>query len=64
MHPLPGPIPSQQKGGEVIGYSYYNLHRLNFTALRFFSVYTMRGRPDMMPFMVTDSIVRGQEIHF
>lgn len=56
------PYPASKKAGEVIGYSYYNLHRLNFTAVRFFSVYGPRGRPDMMPFMVTDNIVRGQEI--
>jgi len=31
---------------------------MNFTAVRFFSVYGPRGRPDMMPFMVTDRIYR------
>lgn len=56
------PYPASKKAGEVIGYSYYNLHRLNFTALRFFSVYGPRGRPDMMPFMVTDRVVKGEEI--
>jgi UDP-glucuronate 4-epimerase len=35
---------------------------MNFTAVRFFSVYGPRGRPDMMPFMVTDRIYRGEEI--
>ncbi len=56
------PYPASKKAGEVMGYTYYNLHRLNFTALRFFSVYGPRGRPDMMPFMVTDRIVKGEEI--
>jgi UDP-glucuronate 4-epimerase len=56
------PYPASKKAGEVMGYTYYNLHKLNFTALRFFSVYGPRGRPDMMPFMVTDRIVRGEEI--
>lgn len=60
-HPL-APYPASKKAAEVMGYSYYNLHRLNFTALRFFSVYGPRGRPDMMPFMVTDRIVKGAEI--
>ena len=45
-----------------MGYTYHNLHQLNFTALRFFSVYGPRGRPDMMPYMVTDRIVNGEEI--
>lgn len=56
------PYPASKKAGEVIGYTYHNLHQLNFTAVRFFSVYGPRGRPDMMPFMVTDRIVNGQEI--
>lgn len=56
------PYPASKKAGEVIGYTYHNLHHLNFTALRFFSVYGPRGRPDMMPFMVTDRIVRDREI--
>jgi UDP-glucuronate 4-epimerase len=56
------PYPASKKAGEVMGYTYYNLHQLNFTALRFFSVYGPRSRPDMMPFMVTDRIVQGQEI--
>lgn len=60
-YPL-APYPASKKAAEVMGYSYYNLHQLNFTALRFFSVYGPRSRPDMMPFMVTDRIVKGEEI--
>lgn len=56
------PYPASKKAAEVMGYTYYNLHKLNFTALRFFSVYGPRGRPDMMPYMVTDRIVKGEEI--
>jgi UDP-glucuronate 4-epimerase len=60
-HPL-APYPASKKAVEILGYSYYNLHQMNFTAVRFFSVYGPRGRPDMMPFMVTDRIYRGEEI--
>jgi UDP-glucuronate 4-epimerase len=60
-HPL-APYPATKKACEVMGYTYHNLHGLNFTALRFFSVYGPRGRPDMMPFMVMHRIVNGQEI--
>ena len=56
------PYPASKKAVEVMGYTYYNLHQLNFTALRFFSVYGPRGRPDMIPLMVTDRIVKGEEI--
>jgi len=40
-----------------MGYTYHNLFDLSFTAVRFFSVYGERGRPDMMPYIITDSIV-------
>jgi UDP-glucuronate 4-epimerase len=56
------PYPASKKAAEVMGYTYHNLHQLNFTALRFFSVYGPRGRPDMMPYLVTDRVVKGQEI--
>ncbi|GIK42511.1 MAG: epimerase [Chloroflexota bacterium] len=56
------PYPASKKAAEVMGYTYTNLHQLNFTALRFFSVYGPRGRPDMMPYMVTERIVKGEEI--
>lgn len=56
------PYPASKKSVEVIGHSYTNLHGIHFTAVRFFSVYGPRGRPDMMPFMVTDRIYRGEEI--
>ncbi len=54
--------PASKKAGELLGYTYHNLHGMNFTALRFFSVYGPRARPDMMPFMVTDRIARGETI--
>ena len=56
------PYPASKKAIELMGHTYYHLHGLDFTAFRFFSVYGPRSRPDMMPFMVTDRIVRGEEI--
>jgi len=56
------PYPATKKACEVVGYTYWQLHRINFTALRFFSVYGPRGRPDMMPYMVMQRIVSGQTI--
>jgi UDP-glucuronate 4-epimerase len=56
------PYPATKKACEVLGYGYHNLYDLNFTGLRFFNVYGPRGRPDMMPYMVTDRIVRGEKI--
>ncbi|MEO0476150.1 MAG: NAD-dependent epimerase/dehydratase family protein [Planctomycetota bacterium] len=54
--------PASKKAIELMGYTYHNLHDMNFTAVRFFSVYGPRARPDMMPFMITDRIVRGEMI--
>ena len=54
--------PASKKAIELLGYTYHNLHGMNFTAVRFFSVYGPRARPDMMPFMVTDRIARGETV--
>lgn len=54
--------PASKKAIELFGYTYHNLHQMNFTAVRFFSVYGPRARPDMMPFMITDRIARGEQI--
>jgi UDP-glucuronate 4-epimerase len=54
--------PASKKAIELMGYTYHNLHGMNFTALRFFSVYGPRARPDMMPFMVTDRIARDDTV--
>ncbi|MBN1876249.1 MAG: GDP-mannose 4,6-dehydratase [Anaerolineae bacterium] len=54
------PYPASKIAGELMGYTYHNLFDISFTAVRFFSVYGPRGRPDMMPFMITDSIVQDK----
>jgi UDP-glucuronate 4-epimerase len=59
-HPLT-PYPATKIAGEVMGHAYSNLFELSFTALRLFSIYGPRGRPDMMPYHVTDCIVHGRE---
>jgi len=59
-HPL-APYPATKLAGEVMGHAYHNMFGLSFTALRFFSVYGPRGRPDMMPYIITDCIVRDRE---
>lgn len=56
------PYPASKKTGEILGYAYHNMHGLNFTALRFFNVYGPKGRPDMMPYIITERILNKQEI--
>jgi UDP-glucuronate 4-epimerase len=56
------PYPASKRSCELLGFSYHNLHALNFTALRFFTVYGPRNRPDMMAHMLLDSIVYGRSV--
>ena len=56
------PYPASKRAAEMLGHSYYHLHGIDFTALRFFTVYGPRGRPDMMAYKVLDSIRLGVEI--
>jgi UDP-glucuronate 4-epimerase len=56
------PYAATKKAGEVLGFSYHHLFDLSFTAVRFFTVYGPRGRPDMMAYLVLDSIFAGREI--
>jgi UDP-glucuronate 4-epimerase len=56
------PYPASKRAAELLGYSYHHLHGIDFTALRFFTVYGPRGRPDMMAYRVLDSLRLGHEI--
>ncbi len=56
------PYPATKRACEMMGHAYHNMHGLNFTALRFFSVYGPRGRPDMMPYRIVHRLVHDQII--
>lgn len=56
------PYAAAKRAAEILGYSYHHLFGLNFTVLRFFTVYGPNGRPDMMAYLLADSITRGREI--
>ncbi len=56
------PYAASKKSGELLGYSYHYLYGLAFTALRFFTVYGPRGRPDMMACKVLDNIFFNREV--
>ncbi len=55
------PYPATKIAGEVMGHAYHSLFDLYFTAVRFFSVYGPRGRPDMMPYIITDCVSHDRE---
>lgn len=56
------PYPASKRAAELLGHSYFHLYGQNFTALRFFTVYGPRGRPDMMAHLVLDNIFRGKQV--
>jgi len=56
------PYPASKRSAELLGHAYHHLHGVDFTALRFFTVYGPRGRPDMMNYKIMDSLRRGTPI--
>jgi len=56
------PYAASKKACELLAYTYHHLYNLNISALRFFTVYGPRGRPDMAPFKFIDRVSRGLEI--
>lgn len=56
------PYAAAKRAAEMLGFTYHHLFQLNFTVLRFFTVYGPRNRPDMMAHLVADSITKGKEV--
>jgi len=56
------PYAAAKRAAEILGYSYHHLFGQNFTALRFFTVYGPNGRPDMMAYLLADSVSKGVAI--
>lgn len=56
------PYAASKKACELLAYTYHHLYQLNISALRFFTVYGPRGRPDMAPFKFIHRVSNGTEI--
>jgi UDP-glucuronate 4-epimerase len=56
------PYPASKRAAELLGHTYHHLHGLDFCALRFFTVYGPRGRPDMLPLRVLDHLFRAGKL--
>ncbi len=56
------PYAASKQAGELLGHVYHHLHGLAFTALRLFTVYGPRGRPDMMAWKVLDNMFFDREV--
>ena len=51
-----------KKSDELMSETYAHLYRIPLTGLRFFTVYGPWGRPDMMPWIFTSKILKGEPI--
>jgi UDP-glucuronate 4-epimerase len=56
------PYAASKRAAEIMGYTYYHLYGINFTALRFFTVYGPRNRPDMLAYKIAESIFKHVEV--
>src|SRR6187551_1804339 len=56
------PYPASKRAAELLGHAYHHLYGLDFTALRFFTVYGPRGRPDMLTYKLVDAIRTGKDL--
>ena len=56
------PYGMSKKSIELLAYTYYHLHGISSTCLRFFTVYGPRGRVDMAPFIFLDAVHREKTI--
>ena len=56
------PYAATKKAGEVLCYTYHHLHGIHVSALRFFTVYGPRQRPEMAIHKFATMMARGQEI--
>lgn len=54
------PYPASKRSAELLGHSYHHIHGTDFTALRFFTVYGPRGRPDMLAYKLLDAMRLGE----
>jgi UDP-glucuronate 4-epimerase len=56
------PYPASKRAMELMAHCYHHLWKLPITVVRFFNVYGPHGRPDMMPWQWSLSILNGQEL--
>ena len=56
------PYPASKRAMELLAHSHHYLFGLPVTCVRFFNVYGPQGRPDMMPWVWSVAIHRGEPI--
>lgn len=60
-HPI-SPYAATKKAGELICYTYHNLHKISIFCFRFFTVYGPRQRPEMAIHKFTRQILNGEDM--
>jgi UDP-glucuronate 4-epimerase len=58
----PHPYATTKRAAELLGYTYSHVYGLKVTALRFFTVYGPRNRPDMAVYLFTNAIDKGEPL--
>mmetsp|Transcript_5768 Transcript_5768/g.8389 ORF Transcript_5768/g.8389 Transcript_5768/m.8389 type:complete len:406 (-) Transcript_5768:196-1413(-) len=56
------PYGASKVGADAMAHCYSHLHNMNLTLVRIFATYGPRGRPDMMPRILIESIVNDKPI--
>jgi UDP-glucuronate 4-epimerase len=56
------PYAASKKSCELFTSTYHHLYDINCIGLRFFTVYGERGRPDMSPYLFTDSLLHRRPL--
>lgn len=56
------PYAATKLAAEALAYVWHNLHGLDISVVRYFTVYGPAGRPDMAPFRFSEWIRRGEPI--
>jgi UDP-glucuronate 4-epimerase len=62
--PAMSPYAATKQACELIGRTYHELHGLDVTALRFFTAYGPRQRPDLAVHKFTDLMLKGEAVPF
>jgi UDP-glucuronate 4-epimerase len=52
-----------KKANELMAHTYSHLYGIPTTGLRFFTVYGPWGRPDMLPFLFADAILKSRPVN-
>jgi UDP-glucuronate 4-epimerase len=60
-HPL-APYPASKRSMELFAHCFHNLFKTPVTIARFFNVYGPQGRPDMMPWIWSQMILKGETL--